>query len=147
MYSKIYCCGNTQNGELGLGGIEQDFILKPHKQRSIQNRRHFSVVAIASGRSHTLFLMKKINEDRKIVLSCGSNDRQQLGRIGFWKRIEEVSGLENQDVSKIACGTSHSLVLTELGQIFSWGSNIFGQLGLIDCRFVIVILFFNLFFC
>lgn len=40
-----------------------------------------------------------------------------------------VSGLENHFIKQVACGASHSVALTEWGQLYSWGSNQHGQLG------------------
>lgn len=37
--------------------------------------------------------------------------------------------MENYSISQIATGTTHSLAVNEWGQVFSWGSNIVGQLG------------------
>ena len=31
---------------------------------------------------------------------------------------------------KIACGMAHVLVLTDEGELYSWGANSYGQLGL-----------------
>lgn len=35
----------------------------------------------------------------------------------------------NIKVVKIVCGALHNLVLTEKGEVFSWGNNDSGQLG------------------
>jgi len=35
-------------------------------------------------------------------------------------------------ISKIACGWQHSLALTKNGFLFSWGLNVYGQLGIGD---------------
>lgn len=128
--TKIYCFGNTQNGELGLGGIEEDNILVPRKQRLPYDRRKFKLISVASGRNHTLMLVRDALLDRHVVFSCGSNDRQQLGRLGSWKKLETVDSLANHNITTITAGSNHSLVLSEAGQLFSWGCNVFGQLGL-----------------
>ena len=70
--AKIYCFGNTENGELGLGGIEEDHILIPRKQRLPHDRRKFSLVQLASGRNHTLLLLRNIGHERNEVFSCKS---------------------------------------------------------------------------
>jgi alpha-tubulin suppressor-like RCC1 family protein len=42
-----------------------------------------------------------------------------------------VSGLQNGEVvTALAAGSAHSLALTNLGRVFAWGSNGWGQLGL-----------------
>ncbi|XP_043099178.1 probable E3 ubiquitin-protein ligase HERC4 isoform X2 [Puntigrus tetrazona] len=41
-----------------------------------------------------------------------------------------LQGLNNRQVIQIACGDHHSLALTKEGQVFVWGKNSHGQLGL-----------------
>ncbi|XP_039544583.1 E3 ISG15--protein ligase HERC5.4 isoform X2 [Pimephales promelas] len=41
-----------------------------------------------------------------------------------------LKGLENRQVIQIACGDQHSMALTRDGQLFVWGDNTHGQLGL-----------------
>ncbi|XP_052401862.1 probable E3 ubiquitin-protein ligase HERC4 [Carassius gibelio] len=41
-----------------------------------------------------------------------------------------LKGLENRQVIQIACGDHHSMALTKDGQVFVWGENSHGQLGL-----------------
>ena len=81
---------------------------------------------------------------------CGWNGNGQLG-IGHFININvpvPVLGLQQQ-IIKIACGWNHTMSLTsmsnvvnmyievpaiscyaDLGEIYTWGSNSFGQLGL-----------------
>lgn len=40
-----------------------------------------------------------------------------------------VDSLLNYKLQAVSCGKSHTLVLTRLGDVFSWGNNDFGQLG------------------
>lgn len=123
-FSCIYCWGNTTNGELGLGGIEENHILCPRElPLGIQNG--FSVQEIVCGDSHTLMLTAKGE-----VLSCGNNDHGQLGREHHRTRPELVTSLSDYSVQSVACGGSHSVAVTKWGQMFSWGSDAFGQLGL-----------------
>lgn len=126
--AKVYCFGNTSNGELGLGGIEDEHILSPRKQK-IPFDSNYELRQLCSGRNHTLILMEN-DMNLSIVLSCGSNERNQLGRSGSWKRLETIDALNQHKVIRLSTGANHSLVLTEAGQILSWGCNIFGQLGI-----------------
>lgn len=127
--SKVYCFGNTQNGELGLGGIEEEHILAPRKQRLPYDRRKYHLIQLASGSHHTLLLLKSIQFDHNVVFSCGLNESLQLGRGGSWKRLEQVDGLNYHNIINISCGYNNNLVLSDAGQLFSWGCNRFGQLG------------------
>ena len=135
--AKVFCFGNTSNGELGLGGIEDEHILLPRKQKLSIDTRKYSLKQLCSGRNHTLVLLRDNSEDSTLVLTCGSNERNQLGRQGSWKRLEPVDALRNHVVARMCCGANHSLVLTEAGQIFGWGCNLFGQLG-VFCFFICI---------
>lgn len=44
--------------------------------------------------------------------------------------IERVDSLKDYTVRRIACGESHSLATNEWGEVFSWGSDSHGQLGI-----------------
>ncbi|KAJ6655415.1 hypothetical protein lerEdw1_005412 [Lerista edwardsae] len=43
---------------------------------------------------------------------------------------EQIDALADQHIVHVACGESHSLALTDQGQLFSWGAGSDGQLGL-----------------
>jgi len=43
---------------------------------------------------------------------------------------QRVKALQGHPVVKLACGASHSVVVTVSGSVWAWGSNAFGQLGL-----------------
>lgn len=44
--------------------------------------------------------------------------------------IEQVEGLEAHSIVHVACGSHHTLALNEWGEVFAWGANASGQLGL-----------------
>ncbi|RWS12069.1 E3 ubiquitin-protein ligase HERC4-like protein [Dinothrombium tinctorium] len=146
----LYCWGNTANGEFGFGGIDEQMITTPRKQKCLDiNKQYLKMKQVAAGRNHTLLLLTtnsvvKGKEDNNTsisvvtrIYSCGSNDRQQLGRTGTWRRFQVIEELNKHVAVQIACGFNHSLVLTEAGQVFAFGCNLFGQLGVIiendDC--------------
>ena len=69
-----------------------------------------------------------------------SNDRlYQWGNIKSvkgWTRVKPqewqelvTSNFDNKRVVDFACGQVHTLALTEQGEVYSWGYNIYGQLG------------------
>lgn len=41
-----------------------------------------------------------------------------------------IRGLEGHHVVSVACGWAHSIALSQSGQVWVWGSNSHGQLGL-----------------
>ncbi|CAI7583885.1 unnamed protein product [Penicillium bialowiezense] len=64
---------------------------------------------------------------------CGFGPGGRLGTgdesTRFTFACIETGGLEGKHVISVALGQDHSLAITEGGDIFSWGSNKFGQLG------------------
>lgn len=64
---------------------------------------------------------------------CGFGPGGRLGTGDESTRFSfvciETGGLEGKKVMSVALGQDHSLAITEYGEIFSWGSNRFGQLG------------------
>ncbi|XP_030753015.1 probable E3 ubiquitin-protein ligase HERC4 isoform X2 [Sitophilus oryzae] len=117
----MYAWGSTINGELGLGGIEEEHILIP---RSLDWYLANKVVECALGDNHTLFLTKEGK-----VYSCGNNDYGQLGHDQPRKRPQPVTGLDAYNIIHVSCGAMHSVALNQWGQVFSWGSDYHGQLG------------------
>lgn len=43
---------------------------------------------------------------------------------------EQIGALAGQHIVHVACGESHSVALSDQGQLFSWGAGSDGQLGL-----------------
>jgi alpha-tubulin suppressor-like RCC1 family protein len=85
-----------------------------------------------------------VTDDGK-VYSWGSNDYGQLGisdqtaemlktPAGLYYRLVPyfISSLRNVFVVAITAGTYHFAVLSDMGQVFLWGSNSEGQLGMGD---------------
>ncbi|XP_076250382.1 HECT and RLD domain containing E3 ubiquitin ligase 4 isoform X1 [Rhynchophorus ferrugineus] len=122
----MYAWGSTINGELGLGGIEDEHILVP---KALDWYLANTVVACSLGDNHTLFLTKEGK-----VYSSGNNDYGQLGHDQPRKRprmslFKPVTGLDAYNIIHVACGATHSAALSQWGQVFSWGSDFHGQLG------------------
>ncbi|XP_067261511.1 probable E3 ubiquitin-protein ligase HERC4 isoform X1 [Chanodichthys erythropterus] len=78
--------------------------------------------------------LKKNDRIRSIV--CGGADAVLLangGRVLIMDKstvCRPLKGLENRQVNQITCGDQHSMALTKDGQLFVWGENSHGQLGL-----------------
>ena len=44
--------------------------------------------------------------------------------------LESVVAMDTHQVRHISCGHNHTMALTERGQLYSWGDDRHGQLGL-----------------
>ena len=88
--------------------------------------RHI-VLHMSCGYNHTLLLTQD-----GAVLSFGVGSRGQLGLGDVLHRAEPqlVPGLAGLPVAAVACGGWHSLALSVCGDVYSWGWNRDGQLGL-----------------
>jgi len=82
---------------------------------------------IISGRDHTLNLTRDGD-----VYSYGTGKFSACGHGGSKEIITPMilKPLRDKRVMKIACGESHSLILTDKHDVYSWGRGFEGQLGL-----------------
>lgn len=68
----MYSWGKATDGQLGLGGIQENIITSPRWNKHVSEK---SIRHVACGSKHTLLL----TEAGK-VHSCGSNEKGQLGQ-------------------------------------------------------------------
>ncbi|XP_008552683.1 probable E3 ubiquitin-protein ligase HERC4 isoform X2 [Microplitis demolitor] len=118
---KIYSCGNNDSGQLGHD--------KPRKKlQLVSDLDVFVFKKAVCGASHTL----AINEWGQLF-SWGCNSDGQLG-LSSYVPIQEtprmVKSLATSTVIQVSCGYKHAIALTNNGQLYSWGLNDEGQLGL-----------------
>ncbi|KAL8546772.1 hypothetical protein ACS0TY_006479 [Phlomoides rotata] len=116
--------GNGDFGRLGLGNLESQWRPKPISPAAFDDQ---SLTEIACGGAHTLFLTE--NGD---VYATGFNDFRQLGVPDSQNYTTEplrVSGIPKRAV-KISAGCHHSAAITVDGELYIWGKNANGQLGL-----------------
>ncbi|XP_054167695.1 RCC1 and BTB domain-containing protein 1-like [Oppia nitens] len=95
---------------------------------------------MACGLWHTM----AITGDNSAVIVWGYNRYGQFGnnrlpgdrrpwRLRLRGKHRTADGsrqLHSLTISRVVCGTAHSLVLTDNGQLYGFGNNLFGQLGL-----------------
>ena len=82
---------------------------------------------VACGSDHILLL----EEGRGRVWSLGLNHRGQLGHGDLHQRTEPslIEALDGLKITAVSCGLWHNLVLSEYGDLYSWGWNTHKQLG------------------
>ena len=122
----VYVWGRNDNGQLGLGmTLNQNLPIKCESWPQ-------NIVDIKCGYAHTLILTSS-----QEVYSCGNNYNGQLGRktennfifniSSSFKKIEELS-----EIMRIECGNFHSMCIDNYDNLFVFGHNNYGQLGLGD---------------
>ncbi|EAW11298.1 BTB domain and ankyrin repeat protein [Aspergillus clavatus NRRL 1] len=88
------------------------------------------IQSIAMSKLHTAVLT---NDPESNLFLCGFGPGGRLGTGDESTRFNfvciETGGLAHRKVISVALGQDHTLALTEHGEVFSWGSNKFGQLG------------------
>lgn len=101
------------------------------KPEIIDSKSYSPVVSISCGDFHSAFLTE-VGE--VYTVGCGI-----YGQLGHESDRDEVvpmivTHLSSQPIVSIACGGSFMVALSEFGEVFTWGSNLKGQLGLGDFR-------------
>ncbi|KAK9541806.1 hypothetical protein VZT92_001826 [Zoarces viviparus] len=117
----VYTCGCNDLGQLGHEKSRK----KPEQVVALDAQ---IILAVSCGESHTLAL-----NDKGQVFSWGLGSDGQLGLQNFEEcaRVpRNIKSLSDVQIAQVACGYWHSHALSRGGQVFSWGQNRYGQLGL-----------------
>jgi alpha-tubulin suppressor-like RCC1 family protein len=117
-FGYVYAWGDNSKGQLGNGTT--DASLTPVKIPNLNG-----VKAIAAGASHVIAISKYNS-----TIGWGDNSFGQLG-IGSSGNFMSQPTLTNAvtSVKAIAAGSSFSMALTDYGNVWTWGSNLRGQLA------------------
>jgi Regulator of chromosome condensation (RCC1) repeat len=121
---QLWAWGANDEGQLGLGSSVQTQS-KPKRVRSLHG-----ILAVSAGENHVL-----ARDATGVVWSWGANENGELGngidcgyRLCFDTSPHKVRGLP--PVQEIAAGGSNSAAIDAAGNLFTWGDNQDGQLGI-----------------
>jgi alpha-tubulin suppressor-like RCC1 family protein len=119
---KCFSLGSNANGQLGNGTLNNE-----NKPKVINALFYENVVQIACGSYHSLVVTKTgdlygFGNNDEGEIGCGSHTNQLIPKI--------IIGFNDEKIVSITCGCYHSLVLTDVGNVNSWGWNSYGQLGI-----------------
>jgi uncharacterized repeat protein (TIGR02543 family) len=125
---RVFTWGTNTNGQLGNGNNLDNNTPQAISFISLESGEIVSNVVAGQNQSIAL-----TNFGR--VFSWGSNSSHQLGDgTNIDRNIPvnitssfNLSGLEN--ITMVASGSRHSAAITSTGRIFTWGFNLYGQLG------------------
>lgn len=109
---------------------DRDLLSICHQPDSYQIMRVLSglkVSSVSCGRRHTLVLSAI-----GVVFSCGLGNQGQLGHGSLQSEdsLRVIEALEGVRMTSICAGGWHSMALSDCGDIYVWGWNEAGQLGL-----------------
>jgi len=89
------------------------------------------IFEVACGGNHTILLEKNPDQDGGHVWAFGMAHNGRLGRADLSNTPELVIFPDATcRIARIACGTDHTLVISEHGQVWAWGLGNYGNLGL-----------------
>ena len=123
---EIYTWGNNSFGMLGIGHVEKEIL--PQKI-NLKN-----IIGADCGELHTVAI-NKLNEiyawgsDIYGQLGLGKTNQDYIDGDNYrYQTLPQKINLEN--VKTISCSYNHTMALTLTGEVYAWGSNSYGQLGL-----------------
>ncbi|XP_072791135.1 uncharacterized protein [Taeniopygia guttata] len=120
---KLYMFGSNDWGQLGLGS--KNTVSKPTCVKALKPEKPKLAVC---GRNHTLVYTEKGN-----VYAAGGNSEGQLGLGDTEERttFHLIRFFTSQhNIKQLSAGSYTSAAVTEDGQLFVWGDNSEGQIGL-----------------
>ena len=128
----LYAFGLGKGGRLGLGDDQSQQCPLPKRVLGPLQRRQ--VVSVAAAENHSLCVTSHGD-----VYSWGSNRFGQLGDhttgsspvapCGSRSIPRRVESLKQHPCVAVAAGEKHSVALTRKGEVYVWGDNTSGQLG------------------
>lgn len=124
----VYSWGYNDRGQLGLGST----ISKSHTPRLIESLREKYHITSAAVSYHHSAVVSAAGE----LLTFGMNDCGQLGldHTQHQHTPQLVDALASQVIAKVACGLYHTVAVTTSGEVYAFGKNDYGQLGLGHAR-------------
>ncbi len=117
----VYCWGHNDYGQLGTGRADDGVIVPAPVGQT-------GAIEIAAGLEHTC-----VRDDFGRVRCWGRNHWGQLGdgtRVDRYEPVIVELSPELSSLRSIAAGEAHSCAVTGDGQVWCWGRNDRGQIGL-----------------
>ncbi|XP_066992544.2 uncharacterized protein ca [Anabrus simplex] len=117
----VYAWGSSQFGQLGIGKTVQS----PYP-RLVEGLAQERIMAVSCGQYHSMALA---HDGRVFTWGWGVHGQLGHGSVEDVHHPTLVKQLAGKVVMQISGGHGHTIVLTSDGQVFTFGSSVFGQLG------------------
>ena len=119
---EVFTWGRGQSGQLGSGHI----IAEDSPAKVSTNLEGYFIIDASCGETHSAAL-----SDKGDMFTWGSGNLGQLGHGDMLRQSLplRVAAFDEMFVKAICCGKSHTSAITANGNLYTWGSNEFSQLG------------------
>ena len=120
---RMFTWGLASSGELGHGGWTPIELNIP---KALSCLSAVKISSISCGSNHTVAISSCGS-----VWTCGRGRNGQLGHGSLHDEgpMKKVEAMANHRAVKASAGGTHTMVLCGDGRVFSWGNNLYGQLG------------------
>ncbi|KAG6721473.1 hypothetical protein I3842_03G113300 [Carya illinoinensis] len=121
MEGEVQSWGRNQNGQLGLGTMEDSLV--PQKIQAFQG---VSIKMVAAGAEHTA----AVTEAGELYgWGWGRYGNLGLGDRNDRLVPEKASAVDGEKMVLVACGWRHTISVSSLGKLYTYGWSKYGQLG------------------
>lgn len=120
----LYTCGENESGKLGLDDSQLSDTSQLQKLSSVNEQ----FITVACGGNHTV----AVTTDGKLY-TFGLGDHGQLGHGSACLECptpKKVTSLGKIHVQHVACGESHTAIITKHGNLYTCGDGRHGKLGM-----------------
>lgn len=129
----VYAVGTNYAGQLGQGDTEPREVFT-----SVQKTRGLGVVRVSANADMAF----AVTADHEVLVWGGNGtgvtgikvDQDDEWSKEMYMEPQFVMELQGEEVTDCAVGASHAAAVTSGGDIFIWGHNLCGQLGLTDFK-------------
>lgn len=130
----LFTWGLNVHGQLGLGNFKDKSMPVP-----VLYLQQEKITQISAGFMHS----GAVTETGKLYMWGDNHDCRIFQPVQQYSKNMRIRNfaipqycdyLEGIKVQQVSCGSTHTLVLTTFGEVFSAGSNEFGQLGVKDYK-------------
>uniref|UniRef100_K3W722 B30.2/SPRY domain-containing protein n=1 Tax=Globisporangium ultimum (strain ATCC 200006 / CBS 805.95 / DAOM BR144) TaxID=431595 RepID=K3W722_GLOUD len=122
----VLTCGLNKSGQCGQGHFDERVML-PRPVQALRSQK-IKFIAASNGCEHMIALT-----ETGLAYSWGYNDRGQLGHENLTTKIHIPKLIESMKDKKLgfaAVSYHHSAMVTDTGELYTFGMNDCGQLGL-----------------